>query len=344
MCTGDALRSCACAYREKNLAGLNEGQQVGADGRAGGWRAGLKASGRAGAANDPVLGVIFVIVAMALLACLLSLGRYLALQGMDPLQVLFFRNAFCVFWMLPLLAWRGASLFQTTQPKLYGARVVLSFISMMAMFQAVALIPIGEVTAIGFLSPLFGTAVAIMVLGERVHFRRWAALGIGFMGAMIIIRPGFTEPGWGQLAALVSALAVGGIGPLVKQLTQKDDADRVVFITNAIMTPLALVPALFVWRWPSLELWPYLAAMGLCAVLGHMALVRGYAVAEASLVMTFKFVRLPFAVAIGFLAFGEAIDALTWVGGLIIFAASAYVTRRESQLKLRAPSRPAAGL
>lgn len=316
---------------------LKERLTSGANGYTAGWRDRLKASGRAGAANSPVMGAIFVIIAMALLAGLLSLGRYLALGGMDPLQVLFFRNAFCVLWMLPLLAWRGTSLIQTGQIRLYGARVALSFISMMAMFQAVALIPIGEVTAIGFLSPLFGTLVAIGVLGEQVHWRRWAALLIGFAGAMIILRPGLSGLGWGQLAALVSAFAVGGIGPLVKQLTQRDDADRVVFITNAIMTPLSLVPALFVWQWPSLDLLPYLAGMGLCAVLGHMALVRGYAVAEASLVMTFKFTRLPFAVAIGFLAFGEAIDAMTWIGGLIIFAASAYTTRRESQLQLRPP-------
>lgn len=283
-----------------------------------------------------MLGIFFVVVSMAMLAGLLSLGRYLALAGMDPLQVMFFRNAFCVFWMLPLLAWRGTSLFRTEQPQLYGVRVALSFISMMAMFQAIALISIGEVTAIGFLSPLFGTVLAIVVLGERVHARRWAALLIGFTGAMIILRPGFSTPGWGQLAALVSALTVGGIGPLVKQLTQKDDADRVVFITNAMLTPLSLIPALFVWQWPPLELWPYLAGMGLCAVLGHMTLVRAYAVTEASMVMAFKFVRLPFAVAIGFLAFGETIDALTWVGALIIFAASAYVVHRERQLKLRA--------
>jgi len=283
-----------------------------------------------------MLGIFFVVVSMGMLAGLLSLGRFLALAGMDPLQVVFFRNAFCVFWMLPLLAWRGTSLFRTEQPQLYGLRVVLSFISMMAMFQAVALIPIGEVTAIGFLSPLFGTVLAIVVLGERVHVRRWAALLIGFAGAMIILRPGLSTPGWGQLAALVSALTVGGIGPLVKQLTQKDDADRVVFITNAVLTPLSLIPALFVWQWPPLDLWPYLAGMGLCAVLGHMTLVRAYAVTEASVVMAFKFVRLPFAVAIGFIAFGETIDAPTWIGAFIIFAASAYVVHRERQKKLRA--------
>jgi drug/metabolite transporter (DMT)-like permease len=234
--------------------------------------------------------------------------------------------------MLPLLAWRGPSLVRTGQIRLYGMRVALSFISMMAFFQALALLPIGEVTAIGFLSPLFGTLFAILLLGEHVGPRRWTALAVGFIGAMVILRPTGTAFGLGQMAALVSAMSVGVIGPLVKQLTGADDADRIVFITNLILTPLSLVPALFVWVWPPLELWPQLVLMGLFAVLGHMTLVRGYAVTDASLAMTFKFSRLPFAVLVGYLAFGELIDDWTWVGAIIIFTAAAFVTRREALL------------
>jgi drug/metabolite transporter (DMT)-like permease len=251
---------------------------------------------------------------------------------MDPAQVLFFRNFFCVVWMLPLFAWRGLSLVKTSQFRLYGTRVMLSFISMTAFFQALALLPIGEVTAINFLSPLFGTLFAVLLLGEHVGTRRWAALAVGFLGAMIILRPAGSAFGFGQIAALISALAIGVIGPLVKQLTVTDDADRIVFITNLLLTPLSLIPALFVWTWPPLELWPLLVLMGLFAVLGHMTLVRGYAVSDASLVMTFKFSRLPFAVLLGYLAFGELIDGWTWVGAIIIFAAALYVTHREAQM------------
>ncbi len=248
------------------------------------------------------------------------------------MQVLFFRNFFCVVWMLPLLAWRGWSLVRTNQLRLYGMRVVMSFISMTAFFNALALLPIGEVTAISFLSPLFGTLFAILLLGEHVGLRRWSALAVGFIGAMIILRPTGSEFGWGQIAAVVSAMSVGVIGPLVKQLTSTDDADRIVFITNLIMTVMSIVPAVLVWVWPPPELLAQLLLMGLFAVLGHMTLVRGYAVADASLAMTFKFSRLPFSVLVGYLAFGELIDGWTWVGAIIIFAAAAFVTRREAQL------------
>ena len=294
--------------------------------------AALKASGGAGRPDHPVAALVLVTVSMALLVGIAVAGRSAALSGLDPLQVLFFRNFFCVVWMLPLFAWRGLSLVRTDQMRLYALRVGLSFVSMTAFFQALALLPIGEVTAISFLSPLFGTLFAILLLGEHVGTQRWAALAVGFSGAMIILRPAGTGFGLGQIAALFSAMAIGVIGPLVKQLTIADDADRIVFITNLIMMPLSLVPALFVWVWPPLELWPQLVLMGLFAVLGHMALVRGYAVADASLAMTFKFTRLPFSVLAGYLAFGELIDGWTWVGAIIIFAAAAFVTRREAQL------------
>jgi len=294
--------------------------------------AALKSSGDAGGRDHPVAALVLVTVSMALLVGIAAVGRSAALSGMDPLQVLFLRNFFCVVWMLPLLAWRGLSLVRTSQLRLYGMRVAVSFVSMMTFFQALALLPIGEVTAISFLSPLFGTLFAIVLLGEHVGMRRWTALAVGFAGAMIILRPTGAVFGLGQTAALVSAMGVGIIGPLVKQLTSFDDADRIVFITNLVLTPLSLVPALFVWVWPPLDLWPQLVLMGVFAVLGHMALVRGYAVADASLAMTFKFSRLPFSVLVGYLAFGELIDGWTWVGAIIIFAAAAFVTRREAQL------------
>jgi drug/metabolite transporter (DMT)-like permease len=294
--------------------------------------AALKTSGDAGRRNHPVAALVLVTVSMALLVGIAAVGRSAALSGIDPLQVLFFRNFFCVVWMLPLFAWRGLSLVRTGQLRLYGMRVAMSFISMMAFFQALALLPIGEVTAISFLSPLFGTLFAILLLGEHVGLRRWTALAVGFIGAMVILRPTGTAFGLGQIAALVSAMSVGVIGPLVKQLTGADDADRIVFITNLVMTPLSLVPALFVWVWPPLAMWPLLLLMGLFAVLGHMTLVRGYAVTDASLAMTFKFSRLPFAVLVGYLAFGELIDGWTWVGAIIIFTAAVFVTRREALL------------
>jgi drug/metabolite transporter (DMT)-like permease len=290
--------------------------------------------------SDPVAGVFWVTISMALLAGLAAFSRAAINAGLHPFEVVFLRNLFAVVMLLPLLAWRGWSLAKSEQLGLYGWRVAISLLSMLAWFYAIALIPIGEVTAISFLSPLFGTLGAIFLLGERVRIRRWTALFVGFMGAMIILRPTGAALGLGQLCALLSAMSMGLTAILIKQLTAGDDPDKIVFLTNALLLPLSLVPALFVWTWPSAEVLPALLGMGVCAVLGHVALVRGYAATDASLAMTFEFSRLPFVVVIAYLAFGETIDVWTWIGALIIFASAVYITRRETRLRPR-PRLPA---
>ena len=292
----------------------------------------LRASGAAGTRNDPVAGIFWVTLAMLAFAGLGVFGKYAMLHGMDPLQVIFFRNFFCLALMLPLLRWRGPSLAIPKQFSLYAVRVGLAAFSMTAWFTALPLIPFGELTAVSFLAPLFATVFAVFWLNEVVRARRWTALVIGFLGALIILRPGGSGFGLGQALALTSALTAGIVGPLLKQMTAHDDADKIVFITNLWLTPVSLIPALFVWQWPPLAIWPVLFAMGFCAVLGHIALLRGFASTEASLVFTFEFSRLPFAVVAAYLMFGEPTDIWTWVGASIIFLSAAYITRREAQL------------
>lgn len=280
-----------------------------------------------------MVGFFWVTLAMASFSGLALFGKYAAHSGMDPLQIIFFRNAFCLLFLTPLLVMRGPSLVRSSQYRLYGIRVGLALLSMTTWFYALSLIPLAELTAISFLGPLFATLFAILFLGETVRARRVTALAIGFLGAMIILRPGGTPFGLGQAFALFSALSAGIIGPLLKQMTAKEDSDKIVFISNMLLTPFSLLPALFVWQWPEPELWPWLAAMGLCAVVGHISLMRGFASTDASLVFTYEFSRLPFAVLVGYLLFSETIDVWTCGGALVIFASAFYITRREAQLR-----------
>ncbi len=292
-------------------------------------------------ASGPVAGIVWMTISMALFAGLAVFARAAMNAGLHPFEVVFLRNLCATLMLSPLLFWRGAALFRSSQLSLYGLRVLVSLLSMLAWFYALALIPIGEVTAIGFLAPVFGTLGAIFLLGEKVRLRRWTAIMVGFLGAMIIIRPGMSPLGLGQACAVFNAMSIGIVAIMIKQLTAVDDPDKIVFLTNLMLTPLSLVPALFVWTWPTLEALLPVLGLGLTAVLGHVALVRGYAATDASLAMTFEFSRLPFSVAIAYLAFGETIDAWTWVGAAIIFASAVYITRREA--KLAAQRRAAAG-
>ncbi len=285
--------------------------------------------------DDLVMGIVWVTVAMAVFAGLAGFARAAMNAGVPPMEVVFLRNLFASVALMPVLFSRGLAVFDTPNLKLYGVRCTISTVSMMAWFYALSVIPLGELTAISFLAPLFGTLAAVLILGEIVRARRWLALFVGFLGAMLILRPGGTEFGLGQACAVASALFGGFLAILIKQLTSRDDANQIVFLTNVIMVPMSFIPALLVWQWPSWNIAPVLLGMGVCAVIGHISLTRAFASMDASLVLSFEFSRLPFACAVAYFAFGETIDVWTWVGAAIIFGSAVYISRREAQLRKR---------
>ncbi len=285
--------------------------------------------------NDPLAGALWMLVSCALIAGVAALGRYAGTQGIPPLQTVFLRLLFAALFMLPMLAWRGGSLVKTRQWRVYLLRVAIGLFAMTTWFSGLALVPVGEVTAISFLSPVFATVFAALLLGEVVRFRRWAATFVGFAGALVILRPGFAEISPGAWLIVASATAMGLSSTYIKRLTDADDPDKVVFISTVLMTPVMLLPALYVWQWPPAHVWPWLALFGPVATLGHVALARALASAEASLVMSLDFARLPFAVLYGYLWFGELLDLWTWIGAGIIFAAGLYIARREARARKR---------
>ncbi|MEM7425555.1 MAG: DMT family transporter [Pseudomonadota bacterium] len=283
--------------------------------------------------NDPVAGVIWMVISCALIAGVAALGRYTTTNGVPPMQVVFLRVVFALITMLPLLAWRGSEMVQTDKWKLYSVRVAIGLTAMTTWFIGLSMVPVGEVTAISFLAPLFATVFAALLLGEVVRMRRWLATLIGFGGALVILRPGIVDMSLGVWIIVFSAIVMGLSTCFIKRLTNTDDPDKVVFITTLMMTPLTLLPALYVWEWPRPDVWPFLILFGPVAVLGHVTMARAFAATEASIVMGVDFARLPFAVFFGYMAFGEVIDGWTWVGAAIIFAASVYIARREALVR-----------
>ncbi|MEE8306894.1 MAG: DMT family transporter [Gammaproteobacteria bacterium] len=292
----------------------------------------------AGKRHDPLACALWMILSCALLAGLATIGRHVVTAGVPPFQVVFLRVVFAFLTLLPLAAIHGSAFFRTDKWQLYGLRAVTGSIAMFCWFSALALITVGDVTAISFLAPLFTTIGAALFLGEIVRIRRWAATIIGLMGALVILRPGVVELSLGSWLAIASAIAMGISSVFIKRLADGDNPDKVVFISSMFQAPLTLLPALYVWQWPEPGLWPYLIAMGPVATLGHVTLTRAFAAADASFTMTFDFARLPFAVAFGYAVFGEIIDLWTWIGAAIIFAASLFIVHREAQLNKQTAS------
>tara|TARA_X000000950_G_C13878810_1_gene645981 strand:+ start:1378 stop:2343 length:966 start_codon:yes stop_codon:yes gene_type:complete len=246
------------------------------------------------------------------------------------IEVVFFRNILAVLILAPVLIRQGASSIAMKRPKLFFGRAMVNFIGMLCGFTAVTLIPLAEMTALSFTGPIFVTIGAVLFLGEVIRVRRVMAIAVGFIGALIILRPGLVEVSLGAMLALVSALTIAAASLVVKKMTETETNSAIVFWMVMMQAPLALVPALFVWEWPTLEAWVYLWGMALSGTAAHVLFTRAVGLVEITSLQPLEFAKLPFAVILAWAVFGEWPDIWIWVGGSVIFASTVYITRREA--------------
>ncbi len=256
-------------------------------------------------------------------------------------EVAFFRNAFGLLALLPFLLRPRSSPFRTTQLPRYFVRSLIGLASMLCAFWAIGHLPMSQAISLSYSTPLFVTIAAVLFLGEKVRARRWAAVVCGFIGVLIIIRPGADTFSPGVLVAVLAAVLSSLVAIQIKQLTRVDGADTVVFYTYVFWVPLSLVPALFGWVWPSGVAWVWLAATGVLGTLGQLLWTRALRLGEVSALTPISFMQLPLVSLLGWLLFNETLDRWTVIGAGIILAANAYIAHREAVLVRRAASKAA---
>ena len=178
-------------------------------------------------------------------------------------------------------------------------------------------------------APLFAAVLAVLVLREVFRWQRWAAILFGFAGTLVIIRPGIVEVDTGPIIILLSSGIWGLILIVIKSLGKRDSTPTIVTYMVLFMSPLALIPALFVWTWPTVEELGVLLLMGTMGTVAHLTLTQALRVGEAAVVMPMDFFKLIWAAALGFLIFSELPDVFTWIGGFMIFASATYLGLRE---------------
>ena len=275
-------------------------------------------------------GIIWTIIASFCVVAFTAIGKYLIAELSVPMITLF-RCVFGVFFIIPWIARVGLLGLATRRPILLVARGINTLIGLYCVFFAVALLPLADVVAIQYSKPIFASLAAALILREVMYGSRWHALLIGFIGMLMIIRPGFTEWNIGVLFAL-GAMAAGAFTTIsVKLMTRTEPPDRIVAYTLIVMTLGSAIPAILDWQTPTLEQFLWLILLGGLATGFQRSVARAYAAADATVVLPFEFVRLLIAVAFGYLIFEEALDGWTWTGGTIIFAASIYVVRAEAK-------------
>lgn len=298
--------------------------------------AGMKSSqpfrARFAALPGTLRGAAWMCLAAIGLAGIIGMVRYLSAR-LHPIEIVFFRNLFGFAAMVPWMVKMGAAAYRTKGKKMHLLRAALSWVGMTSWFLAISLIPLAEAVALSFTAPLWATIGAALILKEEVRTRRWIAVTIGFIGVLIILRPGADTLSPAAGIALLSAAAVAASTLVIKQLSRRDSPETIVVHLGIFLTPMSLVPALFVWTTPTDPgTWAWLLLMGVVGSLSHIALGRSLAAAEASAVVPYDFLRLPVVSLIGYVAFGETTDAMTWVGAAIILGSSAYIAHRESRL------------
>lgn len=293
--------------------------------------------------SPPVQGAIWMLIAAVLFSVLNTLIRWLtAERGLPPFQAAFFRIFFGLLFMVPLMLRAGRAGLGRHNP-LYIRRALAGVVGMLASFYAIAHLPLATSTALSFTAPMFTTVLAVFMLGEQIRMRRWSAIVVGFVGAVIILRPGWTAIDAGMIAALISAGSSALNTIVIKLLARTEPANAIVTWMALYYTPLLFIPALFVWEWPEWDMWPWIVLMGVLGSLGHMAMTRSFRAADATVVMTFDYSRLPFSAVLGLVFFAEYPDEYTLLGGLVIGASGLYIAHREAKVsRLRPVTAPAA--
>ncbi len=284
-------------------------------------------------------GILWMIFATCNYAATYAIVRHLS-SDFTVFQLVFFRSLCGVVFMAPWLIRNGAGVLKTNHFGSYAVRSTLNYGGMLLLVFALATLPLQDVTGLMFTSPLFTVLFVVLILGEGAGPRRWAALIIGFMGAMIIIRPGFQELSLGAIGVIGTSCAYALINVSTKKLAKTDSSNKIVYYDFLLMTALGVLPAIWFWNEVRLEHIVWILAMGVVSALARQGIIRALAVGEASVVMPFNFLKLPFTVCLGFVFFAENPDLLTGIGAAVIFGSSYYIARREAALKARESDKP----
>jgi drug/metabolite transporter (DMT)-like permease len=282
----------------------------------------------------PVRGALWMLAEASSMAAMLAAVRFLTREGIPPHEAAFFRGFIGLIILTPWLVAtlrRRPQLLWPPEWRLMLVRNFLSVAGMIAMFVGVSGLVISDVVAIQFTHPLFVVIGAALILREAVGPARWGAVAAGFIGALVIVRPGIAEVNPLVFAVLFSAMMNGGVQLITKHVSPTVPGAVLVFNMNLLLIPVALALAWNGWVWPAPHLLPWVIALGLFGTLAHVFLARAFRAADASLVGPVDFMRLPVAALLGWLLFGELSDGWTWLGAAIIAAAVVLLTRREAR-------------
>jgi len=292
------------------------------------------------APSSPVMGVFWMLVTGALFVCVTALVKTLG-PVIPAAEAAFLRYAIGMVFVLPMLRPIFRAQLTRRQWGLFALRGLAHSGGVALWFYAMARIPIADVTAMNYLSPIYVTLGAALFLGEKLALRRILAVVFALIGALIILRPGFREVGQGHVAMLFAAVVFGASYLLAKRLSD-DSSPAVVVGMLSIFVTIGLFPmAASVWVTPDLRTLLILSAVALTATAGHYTMTMAFAAAPLTVTQPVTFLQLVWACLLGYFVFNEGIDLWVVVGGAVILGSVSFITWREAVLKRRLRTPPA---
>ena len=266
-------------------------------------------------------------------AVLMSVFLKLAQNDINVFTVGFLRFFFGLILILPFIIKSNFNIYKTNNFKFHLARSIINVPMMILGFAALMYIPLEQIKAIGFLSPILVVILSVLILKERIYIIRILALIIGFFGVLIILRPGIIEINVGAYMVLLSGLLWSTVIIITKFMSKEDSPMTILTYQYTFVSIFILPLALIYWTNPTLNSFYYALLAAIVGTVLHLCINHSYRLADLSVIQPVWFTQLIFASIFGFSIFGEIPDGWTWAGGILVFTSVLIITYRENYLK-----------
>jgi drug/metabolite transporter (DMT)-like permease len=259
-----------------------------------------------------------------------------ATKEIDVFQIMEMRAVIGLVLLIPIiLASGGFRMVRTQVPMQHVGRNVVHYFAQFAWFLALTMIPLAQLISIEFTMPVWTAVFAALFLGERIGGLKIVSIVLGILGVAIIVRPGLDHVDPGQLIALAAAVGFGISVTMVKGLTRHDSVLTIIFWMLVIQIVLGLMPALWVWTWPSAAVWPWIVVIAVCGTFSHYCMAKAMTHADATVVVPMDFLRVPLSALLGYLAYNEFLDIWTVAGALLILFGNALNLRGAGTARIK---------
>ena len=266
-------------------------------------------------------------------AVLMSVFLKLAQEDSNVFTIGFLRFFFGLLLITPIIIQSNFKIYNTINFKLHILRCIINVPMMIFGFAALTYIPLEQIKAIGFLSPILVVILSVIFLGERIYLIRTFSLILGFIGTLIILRPGFIEINIGVYMVLASALLWSCVIIITKFMSKNDSAMTILTFQYTLVTLFTLPLAIIYWINPSFVSLIYTLLAAIVGTVLHLCINNAYKLSDLSIIQPVWFTQLVFASFLGFIIFGSLPDFFTWIGAILVFISVLIITYRENYLK-----------